>query len=653
MSREVLLDLGFLTEDERDLINNVISKDAEIRKAEQGRIGSLRKELDELKENGLSEDELESKNEKYCARCQTYFGIILNRGAYCPRCELKVCKVCRVNDIDDGWICTLCNKVREVKAQSGAWFFQGHKEKNGNLFGSLLVRQSLRRLPGIQPKGHKEPSNPFIEDEEPSNPFIEDEEPSNPFTSGNRGRSSERLSGQADLNSNQAKWNGGHKMGYQYSDDSDEDSEQRSRDGSLEYKHDDTASDRTLSKGESDSSESLDSDHDVTLATNADELSPVATREMALRAKPNTAKRDGHSGGNVEQQGLPKDTEYEFGISKDTQDIRDRPPSFNQNAHQSGGNIVQKKLVGYTKSDEGTIRNTQKVRSRPGSLSLDEDMSYVSAPRFNIPLKRRQSSGSLPISEARSDEGFEKHRCRSEEYLSKSERMLDRNEPSADVIIACKKTRDEIKDQNISGTLEDVFGTGESNYKDIEIDLKDENKGDLFDMRDELSADDISPEAESDEETQDDDGRLEFSIHEDTVCKESGIVVESSPEILSENFSADNIAAELDMDEFTRDDDETAHKESGIVVDSSPNVDQPKQLSEQDFEIPSTDEKRKGSYDDSISDSDARQNGLASDLPSSVLLKMKTVPEMLLETLMKYRGIVCVLESKKLGKKIN
>ena len=386
--------------------------------------------------------------------------------------------------------------------------------------------------------------------------------------------------------------------------------------------------------GESDSSESLDSDHDETLAANVDELSPVATREMALRAKPNTAKQDGHSGGNVEQQGLPKDTEYEFGISKDTQDIRDRPPSFNQDAHQSGGNVVQKRLVRYTKSDEGTVRNTQKVRSRPGSLSLDEDMSYVSAPRFNIPLKRRQSSGNLSISEARSDEGFEKHRSRSEEYLSKSERMLDRNEPSADVIIACKKTRDEIKDQNISGTLEDVFGTGESNYKDIEIDLKDESKVDIpqnmFDMRNELSADDISPEGESDEETHDDDGRLEFSIHEDTVCKESGIVVESSPEILSDNFSADNIAAEVDIDEFTRDDDETAHRESGIVVDISPNVNQheysnPKQLSEQDFEIPSTDEKRKGSYDDSISDSDSRQNG-TSDLPNSVIAENENSP---------------------------
>ncbi len=39
MSKEILLNLSFLTEAERDLISNVISKDAEIRKAEQSRIG--------------------------------------------------------------------------------------------------------------------------------------------------------------------------------------------------------------------------------------------------------------------------------------------------------------------------------------------------------------------------------------------------------------------------------------------------------------------------------------------------------------------------------------------------------------------------------------------------------------------------------------
>ena len=39
MAKEILLDLSFLTEAERDLIGNVISKDAEVRKAEQNRIG--------------------------------------------------------------------------------------------------------------------------------------------------------------------------------------------------------------------------------------------------------------------------------------------------------------------------------------------------------------------------------------------------------------------------------------------------------------------------------------------------------------------------------------------------------------------------------------------------------------------------------------
>jgi hypothetical protein len=39
MSKDLLLDLSFLTEAERDLISNVISKDAQVRKAEQSRIG--------------------------------------------------------------------------------------------------------------------------------------------------------------------------------------------------------------------------------------------------------------------------------------------------------------------------------------------------------------------------------------------------------------------------------------------------------------------------------------------------------------------------------------------------------------------------------------------------------------------------------------
>ncbi|XP_046848226.1 synaptotagmin-like protein 4 isoform X3 [Xenia sp. Carnegie-2017] len=169
MSQDVLLDLSFLTENERDLINSVLNKDAVLRQSEQQRVGSLRKDLNDLKENGLPEEEIQTRNEKYCARCQTYFGIIFNRGAYCPRCQLKICNSCRVPNAEDGWICTLCHRVREVKAQSGAWFFQGHKQKKGSLFGSTLVRQSLRRYPNNETQPYK--GNSYIKDDDNRHKF--------------------------------------------------------------------------------------------------------------------------------------------------------------------------------------------------------------------------------------------------------------------------------------------------------------------------------------------------------------------------------------------------------------------------------------------------------------------------------------------------
>ena len=86
----------------------------------------------------------------------------------------------------------------------------------------MLVRQSLRRLPGSYAKplkgwslsfskeiehdilikdinqdtfhiGQQESSNPFIEDEEPHYPIIKDEDALNPFNSGSHGRSSEKV----------------------------------------------------------------------------------------------------------------------------------------------------------------------------------------------------------------------------------------------------------------------------------------------------------------------------------------------------------------------------------------------------------------------------------------------------------------------------
>ncbi len=411
--------------------------------------------------------------------------------------------------------------------------------------------------------------------------------------------------------------------------------------------------------GESDSSESLDYDHDETFETNTDDLSPVATRvsEMKLQAEPVSSKKRGErSGGNVVHQGLVKDVEYEFEISKDTQGIRDQPPKLNPDAdttymkQQSGGNVGPKMLVRYTKSDEGTIKPTQKVRSRPGSLSLDEDMSYVSAPKFNIPSKRRQYSGSddlAPKSEVHDNKGeLGGRRCKSEEYLLKNEGYkLDTNDPSDDVVITGKNIRSEMKnqDRDISGILEDVFGTGKQEPQDsydikggsaLKDKTQDEYEG-VGKGSIEVTADDISV----DEITQDDNKKLEFGIHEDVVDKESGIVVESSPEIPSEDFSPDNIAPEADssVDKLTPDDEilsydeEIANEESGMVVDvdqheySKPDPEQldvkNDNLPEQKIEIPTTDDKGKSNYIVATSEKD-----VTSDLPKNVVFESENNP---------------------------
>lgn len=45
-----------------------------------------------------------------CARCQTVFGKILNRGAPCLICDLKICKNCRELSYRTNWICIVCQK---------------------------------------------------------------------------------------------------------------------------------------------------------------------------------------------------------------------------------------------------------------------------------------------------------------------------------------------------------------------------------------------------------------------------------------------------------------------------------------------------------------------------------------------------------------
>lgn len=54
---------------------------------------------------------VESFSQRVCARCQCELGRIINRGAPCRVCRLRVCKACRefTNRTTD-WVCLVCHK---------------------------------------------------------------------------------------------------------------------------------------------------------------------------------------------------------------------------------------------------------------------------------------------------------------------------------------------------------------------------------------------------------------------------------------------------------------------------------------------------------------------------------------------------------------
>lgn len=76
----------------------------------------LRAELQNLKKrsvlkagNSLDNPVIVESN-RSCARCRTYLGRIINRGAPCRACKLRVCKGCREFTNKTDWLCVVCSK---------------------------------------------------------------------------------------------------------------------------------------------------------------------------------------------------------------------------------------------------------------------------------------------------------------------------------------------------------------------------------------------------------------------------------------------------------------------------------------------------------------------------------------------------------------
>ncbi|XP_063677512.1 synaptotagmin-like protein 4 isoform X4 [Bolinopsis microptera] len=134
-----LLELGFLTEEEKAKLQKVLAADENLQKNQYNHFIKKHKDLYNERKQCLA-----SEDPSVCPLCFIKFGWFTNSGDVCPvpACQLKVCNSCRIT-VHDSWICLLCHKEKDLKAQAGYWFQQPAKNKKRVKTGTDILKKSL------------------------------------------------------------------------------------------------------------------------------------------------------------------------------------------------------------------------------------------------------------------------------------------------------------------------------------------------------------------------------------------------------------------------------------------------------------------------------------------------------------------------------
>ncbi|XP_063677519.1 synaptotagmin-like protein 5 isoform X10 [Bolinopsis microptera] len=139
MGKDQLLELGFLTEEEKAKLQKVLAADENLQKNQYNHFIKKHKDLYNERKQCLA-----SEDPSVCPLCFIKFGWFTNSGDVCPvpACQLKVCNSCRIT-VHDSWICLLCHKEKDLKAQAGYWFQQPAKNKKRVKTGTDILKKSL------------------------------------------------------------------------------------------------------------------------------------------------------------------------------------------------------------------------------------------------------------------------------------------------------------------------------------------------------------------------------------------------------------------------------------------------------------------------------------------------------------------------------
>uniref|UniRef100_A0A3Q0S100 RabBD domain-containing protein n=1 Tax=Amphilophus citrinellus TaxID=61819 RepID=A0A3Q0S100_AMPCI len=109
-----MINFGFLTESERELILQVLQRDEKLRQAEEQRVRKLKTELQDVKRKGAKR-----ANERYsqysCGRCLEPLSRLTVFSSQCKLCNHNVCRNCRTVLPDGSWLCNVCAKESSLR----------------------------------------------------------------------------------------------------------------------------------------------------------------------------------------------------------------------------------------------------------------------------------------------------------------------------------------------------------------------------------------------------------------------------------------------------------------------------------------------------------------------------------------------------------
>uniref|UniRef100_A0A668S1Y7 Synaptotagmin-like protein 4 n=1 Tax=Oreochromis aureus TaxID=47969 RepID=A0A668S1Y7_OREAU len=169
-----MINLGFLSESERELILEVLRRDERLRQAEDQRVRKLKTELQDVKRKGAKRAS-EKYSQHSCGRCLEPLSRLTVFSSQCNMCNHIVCRNCRMVLPDGSWLCNVCAKESDVKKRTGDWFYDQRVNRFSTTPGHDLVRVSLRKK---QPSKKRETvgevllSSPEINSDPPTYPSL-------------------------------------------------------------------------------------------------------------------------------------------------------------------------------------------------------------------------------------------------------------------------------------------------------------------------------------------------------------------------------------------------------------------------------------------------------------------------------------------------